>query len=465
MKNTYLDRLKVSLDDSLSDVVTCIQASGSLGCALIYNHAGRFVNIVTDGDVRRAFLEGKHLDATARDILQIKLKTARPTPITAHVGSTHAERTALFRRYSLRQLILVDRFGTPVDIIDHLSINSSPAYVNQRFTAVVMAGGFGTRRPLTENTPKPMLHVNGRPMLEISIEKLVNYGATRIFISTHYLREKIVDHFGSGERFGVPIDYIHEEEPLGTGGALPRLSYRDDTTLVFNGDILTNLDFGMFLAYHLRSQSAVTIAATQYSFQVPFGVVSMTESQVTHNVWLARHHRRLVAIARDNPDETYRWRDEVWPLQWRLAINWLCGYLLTQINVPILFHTHGAVVAGQFGLSLTIVNTIGLISQSWLLRHVPGMAQAAAVRDWRLLDRLFWCDFGVTLGVFAAGATGFLGLVSLMADLQVYTVSCRGRNCSDSSSSLSPASSSAGSRCICAASAANRLSGSVSLEP
>jgi UDP-2,4-diacetamido-2,4,6-trideoxy-beta-L-gulopyranose hydrolase len=187
MKNTYLDRLKVSLDDSLSDVVTCIQASGSLGCALIYNHAGRFVNIVTDGDVRRAFLEGKHLDATARDILQIKLKTARPTPITAHVGSTHAERTALFRRYSLRQLILVDRFGTPVDIIDHLSINSSPAYVNQRFTAVVMAGGFGTRlRPLTENTPKPMLHVNGRPMLEISIEN--------------------------------------------------RLSYRDDTTLVFNGD-------------------------------------------------------------------------------------------------------------------------------------------------------------------------------------------------------------------------------------
>jgi hypothetical protein len=136
-------------------------------------------------------------------------------------------------------------------------------------------------------------------------------------------------------------------------------------------------------------------------------------------VWLARHHRPLVAIARDNPDETYRWRDEVWPLQWRLAINWLCGYLLTQINVPILFHTHGAVVAGQFGLSLTIVNTIGLISQSWLLRHVPGMAQAAAVRDWRLLDRVFWCDFGVTLGVFAAGATGFLGLVSLMADLPV----------------------------------------------
>jgi dTDP-glucose pyrophosphorylase len=283
MNHLHLDRLKVSLDDSLADVVACIQASESLGCALIYDDTGRFVNIVTDGDVRRAFLEGKQLDATARDVHQVKLKTSRPTPITAHVGSTHTERMALFRRYSLRQLILVDRHGTPVDVIDHQSINSTPAYVNQRFTAVVMAGGFGTRlRPLTEDTPKPMLQVNGRPMLEISIEKLVNYGASRIFISTHYLPEKIVDHFGSGERFGVPIDYIHEETPLGTGGALSRLACRDDTTLVFNGDILTTLDVSMFLAYHLRTESALTIAATQYSFQVPFGVVSSTGSQVTH---------------------------------------------------------------------------------------------------------------------------------------------------------------------------------------
>ncbi|WP_206951646.1 nucleotidyltransferase family protein [Trinickia acidisoli] len=283
MKNTHIDELKVSLDANLSDVVRCIQASGSLGCALIYDDAGRFVNVVTDGDIRRAFLEGKQLDATARDVHQIKLKTARPTAVTARIDSTRAERTELFRRHSLRQLILVDRLGAPVDVIDHQSINSSPAYVNQRFTAVVMAGGYGMRlRPLTETTPKPMLCVNGRPMLEISIEKLVNHGANRIFISTHYLHDKIVDYFGAGERFGVPIDYIHEEEPLGTGGALSRLSCRDNATLVFNGDILTNLDIGMFLAYHLRTESAMTIAATQYSFQVPFGVVSTAQAQVLH---------------------------------------------------------------------------------------------------------------------------------------------------------------------------------------
>jgi dTDP-glucose pyrophosphorylase len=283
MNNAHLDRLRVSLDDSLSDVIASIQASGPLGCALIYDENGRFVNIVTDGDVRRAFLEGKQLDATAREIHEIKLKTPRPTPITAHVDSTHAERTALFRRNSLRQLILVDSHGTPVDVIDHQSINVSPTYVNQHFTAVVMAGGFGMRlRPLTEDTPKPMLQVNGRPMLEISIEKLIRSGANRVVISTHYLPEKIVNHFGNGDRFGVPIEYIHEETPLGTGGALSRLSCKDNTTLVFNGDILTTLDIGMFLAYHLRTESAMTIAATQYSFQVPFGVISSEGSQVTH---------------------------------------------------------------------------------------------------------------------------------------------------------------------------------------
>ena len=283
METTQLETLKVSLDDSVSDVIRRIQASGSLGCALIYDAAGRFVNIVTDGDVRRAFLEGKQLDATARDIHQVKLQTARPAPITARTNSSRAERAALFRQHSLRQLVLVDRSGVPVDVIDHQSIDSSPPYVNRRFTAVVMAGGFGMRlRPLTETTPKPMLCVNGRPMLEISIEKLVNHGADRIVISTHYLHEKIVNHFGRGERFGVPIDYIHEEEPLGTGGALSRLAHRNEATLVFNGDILTTLDIGMFHAYHLRTESAMTIAATQYGFQVPFGVIDASQSRVMH---------------------------------------------------------------------------------------------------------------------------------------------------------------------------------------
>lgn len=275
--------LKVSFTSTISDVVGRIQASGAVACALLYDDAGKFVNIITDGDVRRAFLAGHKLDDLAIEIHRIKAQSTRPAPITARIESSIEERKALFLEHSLRQLVLVGADGEPVDIVDHNSINHFPSYINRNFTAVVMAGGFGTRlRPFTNDTPKPMLQVNGRPMLEISIERLVEHGANRVFISTHYLPEKITEHFGNGEKFGVEIQYLHEEEPLGTGGALSLLPFHDENTLVFNGDILTNLDIRMFLAFHLRSKSAMTIAATQYSFQVPFGVISEQNSFVTH---------------------------------------------------------------------------------------------------------------------------------------------------------------------------------------
>ena len=278
-----ISHLKITLDSKISDVIACIQESGPVACALLYDDTGQFVNIITDGDVRRAFLEGRKLDDRAAEIQAVKTRSSRPVPITAPLTSSADEREQLFFRYSLRQLVLVDANGTPVSVIDHNAVNQVPNYINQNFTALVMAGGFGTRlRPYTEDTPKPMLRVNDRPMLEISIEKLVSHGANRIIISTHYLPEKITEHFGNGEKFGVDIQYIYEPTPLGTGGALSLVPFHDENTLVFNGDILTNLDIGMFLAFHLRSNSAMTIAATQYRFQVPFGVISETDSLVTH---------------------------------------------------------------------------------------------------------------------------------------------------------------------------------------
>ncbi len=127
-------------------------------------------------------------------------------------------------------------------------------------------------------------------------------------------------------------------------------------------------------------------------------------------IWLVYRRRHLFAIAYGKPDKSYQWWDEVWPLQWRLAANWLCGYLLTQINIPLLFQMQGPVVAGQFGLSLAVVNTIGIIAQSWLLRHAPAMAQAAGQHDWQQLDRLFWHDFGSATAVYLIGTTLVLSL-------------------------------------------------------
>jgi dTDP-glucose pyrophosphorylase len=274
--------LKISAHTTVADVIARIQASGAVACALLYDEQGKFINVITDGDVRRAFLAGYKLDDPAIEIQRVKARTARPRPITARMESSVAERESLFRKFSLRQLVLVDPEGVPVSIVDHRTVNQCPHYMNQGFTALIMAGGFGTRmQPYTEATPKPMLKVNGRPMLEISIEKLVCHGATRIFISTHYLPEKIIEHFGDGHDYGIEIGYVHEDVPRGTGGALSFLPFHDENTLVFNGDILTNLDVRMLLAHHLTSGSAMTIAACQYAFQVPFGVITASDALVT----------------------------------------------------------------------------------------------------------------------------------------------------------------------------------------
>lgn len=132
-------------------------------------------------------------------------------------------------------------------------------------------------------------------------------------------------------------------------------------------------------------------------------------------VWLLRYRRGLLRIAMHNVLQKFDWRHEVWPLQWRLGINLLCGYLLTQINIPILFHTQGAVIAGQLGLSLAIVNTLGLVAQSWITRRVPLMARAAAMRDWPTLDHMFKRDFTMSSAIFVVMAFGVLAMDLLFA--------------------------------------------------
>jgi hypothetical protein len=131
--------------------------------------------------------------------------------------------------------------------------------------------------------------------------------------------------------------------------------------------------------------------------------------------WLVRSWRGLCSMARHQAVSEFDWRREVWPLQWRVAIGLLCGFAMTQINIPLLFHAQGAIVAGQLGLSLAIVNMIGLIAQSWITRRVPLMADAVARRDWATLDALFMRDFAASSGIFLLGAVVAIGFVAALS--------------------------------------------------
>ena len=134
-------------------------------------------------------------------------------------------------------------------------------------------------RPLTESTPKPLLEVNGKPMLEHIIERFAEQGFTRFTLSVNYKAEMIIEHFGDGERFGVEISYLEEDKPLGTGGALSLLEQEEitDHIIVMNGDLLTTLNFHQLLRFHITYGGVATMVVRDYSISVPYGVVQVED--------------------------------------------------------------------------------------------------------------------------------------------------------------------------------------------
>ncbi len=141
--------------------------------------------------------------------------------------------------------------------------------------AVIMAGGKGIRlRPLTSNCPKPMVKVAGKPIIERLISRLKKYKVTNIYISINYLGKKIEDHFGDGSKFGVKLKYIKERKFLHTGGSLALIKDKiDQPLIVLNGDLVTNIDFKHFLAFHKKGKYAATIGVKSFTQEVPFGVI------------------------------------------------------------------------------------------------------------------------------------------------------------------------------------------------
>jgi NDP-sugar pyrophosphorylase family protein len=140
--------------------------------------------------------------------------------------------------------------------------------------AVILAGGLGTRlRPYTTVLPKPLMPVGDRPVLDIVIRQLKAHGFERVTVATGYLAELIEAFFRDGERYGIPIDYFREEEPLGTVGSLALIEGLDEPFLVMNGDVLTDIDYGRFLDEHLASDAVATVATTHRDVQIGLGVL------------------------------------------------------------------------------------------------------------------------------------------------------------------------------------------------
>lgn len=241
------------------------------GIVLIVDEERRLIGTVTDGDVRRAILYRVDIEQPVSVLLARKAKTPYAKPVTAPVEADRSTHLALLREHKILHLPLLDNKHRVVDLVtldEYVSGQTLP------LQAVVMAGGLGSRlAPLTDATPKPMLPVGDRPLLEIIIGQLRDAGIKTVTVTTHHKPEKIEAHFGDGSDFGVALSYVEEGRPLGTGGGLGLLEAPKETTLVINGDILTQVDFRAMLAFHQEHQADLTVAVRHYDVKVPYGVV------------------------------------------------------------------------------------------------------------------------------------------------------------------------------------------------
>jgi len=265
-------------DNTIREVMACIDGNAQ-GIALLVDGEGRLVNTVTDGDIRRAILAGLEVDLPAQVLVDRRRESPRPAPVTVAEGTPEERILELMNQHVLRQVPVLDGSGRVVGLTlmaDLVKEQGLP------LRAVVMAGGFGRRlRPLTDEVPKPMLPVGDRPLLELVLEGLRESGIHRVHLSTHYKGKMIADHFGDGSDFGLDIQYLEEDEPLGTAGALGLMEPTDEPVLVVNGDILTGLDFRAMLDFHREHRATMTVGVRQHEIAVPYGVVEAEGERVT----------------------------------------------------------------------------------------------------------------------------------------------------------------------------------------
>ena len=233
--------------------------------ALIVEKSGLLVGTLTDGDIRRGLLQGETLEAPAERLMNRQFRFVRS-------GQDKAVVLEMMRREVVRQIPVLDAEGRVVELL-LLQELLEPAKLPN--AVVIMAGGKGTRlRPHTAHCPKPMLPIDGKPMLEILLEQCIASGFSQFYLSVNYLKEQIIDHFQDGRRWGVAVDYLVEDEPLGTAGSLQLLPGSVQVPfLVLNGDVLTRLNPSQLLSFHGEHEAAATLCVREHLVTVPFGVV------------------------------------------------------------------------------------------------------------------------------------------------------------------------------------------------
>ena len=261
----------VSSSTTLRQTIEAI-TEGSLQIALVVDSDNKLLGTVTDGDIRKAILAGKDLSIPAAEAM-------RREPITSAAKTPRAAILKLMREKRIHQMPLLDELGRVVDV---LTVDDMIGALQKPNAVLIMAGGLGTRlHPLTQDTPKPMLKVGGKPILETIIQSFVDQGFINFFVSINYKAEIISDYFGDGSKYGVTITYLTEKMRLGTAGGLSLLPKNIHApVIVMNGDLLTRISVDALLDFHERENAIATMVVREDHYQIPYGVVQVDGTQI-----------------------------------------------------------------------------------------------------------------------------------------------------------------------------------------
>jgi dTDP-glucose pyrophosphorylase len=264
---------KNNLIQSNASAEDALQILNNLGEDLVLfviDGSSKLVGTVTDGDLRRGFLKGLTIHKPVKEFMNSSFYFVSK-------GEFTFEELIKYRKKGVKLLPVLDEDGAIINVY-----NFSKLISVLPMDAVIMAGGEGQRlRPLTENTPKPLLKVGSKPIIEHLVDRLIEYGINNIYITINYLGEQIVDYFGDGSSKGVSINYIHEKEKLGTAGSLGLISeFHNKTILLINSDILTNIDFEEYYRNFIESDADLMVACISYKVNIPYAIFEMDERKI-----------------------------------------------------------------------------------------------------------------------------------------------------------------------------------------
>lgn len=267
----FIENISLDASTSIKEALQIID-TGEMKIALVIDGNKKLIGTVSDGDTRRAILKGIDLDEPVKNIMNCDF-------VYAKVGDSKDEILQLAEQNKIYQVPILDENFVLVGI-EEVSDFLHP--IKRPNKVVLMVGGLGTRlRPLTNETPKPLLKVGGRPILEIIVENFIKHGFKDFIFSVNYKSEIIEKHFGDGKKIGANIEYIHEHKRMGTAGSLSFMKERfTEDFFIMNGDLLTNTNFEHLVNFHCNNNSKATMCVREYDFQVPYGVVNVKNHDI-----------------------------------------------------------------------------------------------------------------------------------------------------------------------------------------